>query len=59
MSSTEQLEAAEAKMNAAHSALLKYVEERSTLDRDHYHRLAAKFKKAQAEFMRALEGEQS
>ena len=37
-----------------HSALLKYVEGRTALDRDHYQRLTAKFKKAQAEFMRAL-----
>jgi len=48
------VEAAEAKMNNAKEALLNYVESRKTLDGDHYRRLAARVKKAEAEFMKAI-----
>lgn len=51
----EEVEAAEAKMNAAKDALLKYVEGGGkTIDRDHHRRLVAKLKKAQADFLKAL-----
>ena len=52
MSSTP-VEAAEGKMNNAREALLNYVESRKALDRDHYRRLVAQVKKAEAEFMKA------
>lgn len=48
------VEAAEAKMNNAKDALLRYVQSRETLDRDHYRRLVAQVKKAEAEFMKAV-----
>jgi len=50
----EQVEAAEAKMNAAKDALLKYIEKREALDRNECRRLVASFKKAQAEFLKAI-----
>lgn len=53
MSSTP-VDAAEAKMNNAREALLNYVESRKALDRDHYRRLVAQVKKAEAEFMKAI-----
>jgi hypothetical protein len=49
----DDIETAEAKMNAAREALLKYVEQRKSLDGEHYRRLATRVKKAEAEFMRA------
>ena len=54
MSDTEEVEAAEAKMNAAKEALLKYIEKRQAIDRDHHGRLVAKLKKAQADFLKAI-----
>ena len=54
MSTTENVEAAEAKMNAAKDALLKYVESGDSVDHDHYSRLVARVKRAEAEFMKAL-----
>ena len=48
------IEAAEAKMNNARDALLNYVESRKTLDGDHYRRLVAQVKRAEAEFMKAI-----
>ena len=54
MSEMEQVEAAEAKMNAAKDALLKYIEKREALDRNECRRLVASFKKAQAEFLKAI-----
>ncbi len=54
MSRMEEVEAAEAKMNAAKDALLDYVEKRKTIDRDHHRRLVARLKKAQADFLRAI-----
>jgi hypothetical protein len=41
-------------MNAAKDALLKYVESGDSLDHDHYSRLVARVKSAEAEFMKAL-----
>jgi len=54
MSSLEGVEAAEAKMNNAKDALLNYVESRKAIDRDHYRRLVAQVKKAEAEFWKAI-----
>jgi len=54
MSSLEEVEAAEAKMNNAKDALLNYVESRKTLDRDRYVRLVAQVKKAEAQFLKAI-----
>lgn len=54
MSSMEQIEAAEAKMNNARNALLSYVESRKPLDRDRYRRLVARVKKAEAQFIKAI-----
>ena len=54
MSSMEEVEAAEAKMNNARDALLNYVESRTALDRDRYGRLVAQVKKAEAQFLKAI-----
>lgn len=54
MSTTQNVEAAEAKMNAAKDALLKYVESGDSLEHDHYSRLVARVKRAEAEFLKAL-----
>lgn len=54
MSSMEEVEAAEAKMNAAKDALLNYIESGKPIDRDHHRRLVAQLKKAQAEFLRTI-----
>lgn len=54
MSSMEEVEAAEARMNSAKDALLNYIERRKTIDRDLHQRLIAQLKKAQAEFLRAI-----
>jgi hypothetical protein len=51
---TERVVFAEAKMNSARERLLSYVEKRSAINGDEYRRLAAKVKKAEAEFMRAM-----
>lgn len=53
MSDAEELATAEAKMNDARQALLDYVSQRASLDRDQYRRLVARVKKAQAAFLRA------
>jgi CHASE2 domain-containing sensor protein len=50
----EDVEAAEAKMNEAKDALLKYIEARESIDRDRHARLVARLKKAQAEFLKVL-----
>jgi hypothetical protein len=47
----EEVEAAEARLNAAREALLKYVEGREQLDGEQYRSLVARVKKAEAEFM--------
>ena len=54
MSTTENVAAAEARMNAAKDALLKYVESGGALDHEHYSRLVARVKRAEADFMKAL-----
>ena len=54
MSSMEEVEAAEAKMNAAKDALLNYIESGNAIDRERHRRLVAQLKKAQAEFLRAV-----
>lgn len=41
-------------MNEAKNVLLNYVERRESIDRDHYARLVAQLKRAQAKFMTAL-----
>ncbi len=54
MSTIEDVEAAEAKMNAAQDALLRRIETRIAVDRDDHRRLLAKLKKAKAEFLQAV-----
>jgi hypothetical protein len=54
VSSTEEIETAEAKMNLAKDALLNYIERQKTIDRDLHRRLVARLKKAQVEFLRAI-----
>lgn len=54
MSSMQDVEAAEAKMNAARDGLLNYIEGRNAIDHDGHSRLVAQMKKAQAEFLKAL-----
>ena len=54
MSNLEEIEAAEAKMNRAKEALLTYVESRGAIDRDRYRRLLARFKKTEADFLKAV-----
>jgi hypothetical protein len=54
VSTAVEVEAAEARMNAAKDALLQYVERQDTIDRVHYQRLFARVKKTQAEFFKAI-----
>jgi hypothetical protein len=54
VSSMEEVEAAETRMNAAKDALLNYIESGKAIDRDRHRRLVAQLKKAQAEFLRAI-----
>lgn len=54
MSSMEEVEAADAKMNRAKEALLNYIEGRESLARDQHRRLVAQLKKAQADFLNAI-----
>jgi hypothetical protein len=54
MSDMEQVEASEARMNAAREALLSYIEQRKSLERDRYQRLLARVKKAEAEFQKTV-----
>ena len=49
----EDVETAEARMNSAKDALLRYVEKQGAIDRDQHQRLVARLKKAQAEFLQA------
>jgi len=56
MSDVGQVEAAEARMNAAREALLSYVEQREGLDPGQYRRLVARVKRAEADFMKAVSG---
>jgi hypothetical protein len=50
----EEVEAAEAKMNAAKDTLLHYIEKGEAIDHDHHLRLVARLKKAQADFLKAI-----
>lgn len=54
MSTAENVEAAEARMNRAKDVLLNYVERGDTIDRDRYQRLVARVKRAEAAFLKAL-----
>ena len=54
VSNREEVEAAESKMNAAKDALLKYIEEQKTIDRDRHRQLVAQLKKAQADLLKAI-----
>lgn len=54
MRSAEEVESAEAKMNAAKEALLSYIEKAKPIDRDQHRRLVTRVKKAESEFMRAI-----
>jgi len=50
----QEVEVAEAKMNEAKDALLRYIETRESIDRDHHARLLARLKKAQEDFLEVL-----
>jgi len=54
VSHVEEVEVAEARMNAAKDALLKYIEARQEIDRDRHRRLVAQLKKAQADFLKTI-----
>ncbi len=54
MRNIEEVETAEAKMNAAQEDLLRAIETRSSIDREDHRRLLAKLKKAKAEFLQAV-----
>jgi len=54
VSNIEEVEAAEAKMNAAKDALLNYIGAREAIDRDRHRRLVAQLKEAQADFLKAI-----
>ena len=55
MSTREEVEAAEAKMNTAKDALMSYIErEEKTIDLDWHRRLVARLKKAETEFLQAI-----
>lgn len=54
MSIVENVERAEAKMNAAKESLLSYIEGRKPVDRSDYRRLVARLKKAEQDFMKAI-----
>jgi len=46
VSSMEEVEAAEARMNAAKDALMSYIESEDAIDRDRHQRLVAQLKEA-------------
>jgi hypothetical protein len=54
VSTMEEVEAAEARMNSAKDALMSYIEKGKAIDRDRHRRLVARLKKAQAEFLKAI-----
>lgn len=54
MSNVEDVERAEAKMNAAKEALLSYIEGRKPVDRSDHQRLVARLKQAEQDFMKAM-----
>jgi hypothetical protein len=51
MTDIEEVEAAEARLNAAREALLQYVERREQLDGEQSRSLVARVKKAESRFM--------
>ena len=51
MTDIEEVEAAEARLNAAREALLQYVERRGQLDGEQSRSLVARVKKAESRFM--------
>jgi hypothetical protein len=54
VSNMEEVKATESKMNAAKDALLRYIEEGKSIDRDRHGRLVGQLKKAQADFLKAI-----
>ena len=54
VSGMDEVEAAETKMNEAKDALLRYIETREFIDREHHARLLARLKKAQGDFLEVL-----
>lgn len=54
MSNLEEVEAAEANMNAAKDALLSYIERGEAIDRERQRRLLSKAKRAEADFLKAI-----
>lgn len=54
MNNMEEVEAAETRMSTAKEALLKCVETQEEIDRNQYHRLVARVKKAEAGFLKAV-----
>ncbi|HEX8895012.1 MAG TPA: hypothetical protein VF783_16905 [Terriglobales bacterium] len=54
MSTVEEVEAAEARMNTTKELLLQYIKRQGTIDRDDHQRLVARLKSAQARFLKAI-----
>ena len=54
MSNMEEVEAAEARMNTAKDALMKYIEDGRVIDRQRHKILLARMKKTQVEFLKAV-----
>ena len=54
MSTMEDVELAEVKRNATQDALMKYIEAREPIERERLHRLVARLKSAQADFLKAV-----
>jgi hypothetical protein len=50
VSNSEEIEAAEVKMNAAKDVLLSYIETHAAIERERYRRLASRLKKAKQIF---------
>jgi hypothetical protein len=54
VSNSEEIEAAEVKMNPAKDVLLSYIETHAAIERERYRRLASRLKKAEADFLKAI-----
>ena len=54
MTTAENIETAEAKMNKAQDALLNYVERKEAIDGARYQQLVARLKRPEADFLKAL-----
>ena len=54
MSNAEDVERAEARMNAAKEALLSHIEGRKPIEQADHRRLLARLKKAEQDFMKAI-----